>query len=103
MAGQILNASKRSASPASGLILTISLLPITLVAGTFPQRISSDIDLNTLSFNSMVALMNNVAHHAHDAFGVGVGWGGIIANIIVVVFRKNVKRYGCFVVYCKQR
>ena len=24
----------------------------------------------------MVARMNNVAHHAHDMCGVGVGWGG---------------------------
>ena len=33
--------------------------------------------------HAMVALMNNVAHHARDVFGVGVGWGRIIANVVV--------------------
>ena len=31
----------------------------------------------------MVARMNIVAHHAHEICFVGVGWGGIITNVVV--------------------
>ena len=45
--------------------------------------------------NVMVALMNYVAHHARDVFGVGVGWGG------GGVGRDNCKRCSCFQEECQ--
>ena len=52
----------------------------------------------------MVAFKNNVARPARDMCGVGVGgvgvgWGGIIANVVVVL-KKSVKRCGCFQEQC---
>ena len=45
--------------------------------------------------------MNYVARRARDMCGVGVGWGGIITNL-VVVFKKNVKHCGWFQEQCSQ-
>ena len=46
----------------------------------------------------MDAFQNSVADHTRDVFVV---WGGVGRDInVIVVFEKNVKRYGCFPEHC---